>query len=81
MIVVFFLRQRKNLTKLVDRKIVSVRQSIDTGRISRRNNRRPKLELSPQSRLQRERRERREIITELDNKATLQTSIKWDSAD
>ena len=26
-------------------------------------------------------RERREIITELDNKATLQTSIKWDSAD
>lgn len=78
MIVVFFLRQRKNLTKLVDRKIVSVRQSIDTGRISRRNNRRPKLELSPQSGLQ---RERREIITELDNKATLQTSIKWDSAD
>lgn len=78
MIVVFFLRQRKNLTKLVDRKIVSVRQSIDTGRISRRNNRRPKLELSPQSGLH---RERREIITELDNKATLQTSIKWDSAD
>ena len=58
MIVVFFLRQRKNLTKLVDRKIVSVRQSIDTGRISRRNNRRPKLELSPQSGLQREREER-----------------------
>jgi hypothetical protein len=26
-------------------------------------------------------RERREIITELDNKATLQTSIKWDSTD
>lgn len=57
MIVVFFLRQRKNLTKLVDRKIVSVRQSIGMGRISRRKNRRPKLELSPQSGLQREQRD------------------------
>jgi hypothetical protein len=57
LIVVFFLRQRKNLTKLVDRKIVSVRQSIGMGRISRRNNRRPKLELSPQSLLQREERD------------------------
>lgn len=46
-------------------------------RISRRNNRRPKLEVS----LQMDCRERREIITELDNKATLQTSIKWDSTD
>ena len=43
MTVVFFLRQRKNLSKLVDRKIVIVRQSIGMGRISRRNNRRPKL--------------------------------------
>ncbi|MDQ3971741.1 MAG: hypothetical protein M3227_08635 [Thermoproteota archaeon] len=57
LIVVFFLRQGKNLTKLVDRKIVSVRQSIGMGRISRRNNRRPKLELSPQSQLQREERD------------------------
>ena len=55
MIVVFFLRQRKNFTKLVDRKIVSMRQSIGMGRISRRNNRRPKLEVSPQNGLQRER--------------------------
>ena len=43
MTVVFFLRQRKNLSKLLDRKIVIVRQSIGMGRISRRNNRRPKL--------------------------------------
>ena len=57
MIVIFFLRQRKNLTKLVDRKIVSVRQSIGLGRISRRKNRRPKLELAPQSGLQREQRD------------------------
>jgi hypothetical protein len=55
--VVFFLRQRKNLSKLADRKIVIVRQSIGMGRISRRNNRRPKLELSPQSRPQREERD------------------------
>ena len=43
MTVVFFLRQRKNLSKHLDRKIVIVRQSIGMGRISRRNNRRPKL--------------------------------------
>jgi hypothetical protein len=54
-----------------------VSQSIGIRGISRRNNRRPKLEVSPQNGLQRE----REIITELDNKATLQTSIKWDSTD
>ncbi len=45
----------------------------------RRNNRRLKLEVSPQNGLQRERERERGVITELDNKATLQTSIKWDS--
>ena len=77
MIVVFFLRQRKNLTKLVDRKIVSVRQSIGMGEYQEEI-------IEDQSlsyRLKVDCRERREIITELDNKATLQTSIKWDSAD
>ena len=77
LIVVFFLRQRKNLTKLVDRKIVSVRQSIGMGEYQEEI-------IEDQSlsyRLKVDCRERREIITELDNKATLQTSIKWDSAD
>ena len=77
MIVVFFLRQRKNLTKLVDRKIVSVRQSIGMGEYQEEI-------IEDQSlsyRLKMDCRERREIITELYNKATLQTSIKWDSAD
>ena len=57
MTVVFFLRQRKNLTILVDRKIVIVSQSIGMRRISRRNNRRPKLQVSPQNGLQGEERD------------------------
>jgi hypothetical protein len=65
----------KNITKRIDGKIVIVSLSIGIRGISRRNNRRPKLEVSPQNGLE------RDIITELDNKATLQTSIKWDSTD